>query len=304
MKTAFQIDPISGLNRASDTSLMLAAEAQKRGYEIFTYQPSQLSWNAGTLTATMRPLDTRDLTLGEARIIATAEMDVLWMRQDPPFDMGYITATHLLEHAGCRVVNDPKSVRNAPEKLSPFAFPDTIPPTLISLDADAIHAFVRAQKTVVAKPLYGYGGRSVFKFASDDGNLDTFLEFWRESSREPLIWQTFLPEVKDGDRRLLLINGELKGCFGRIPAAGSIRANTRIHGIDSAVRAEPTARQVEIAQRVGAWAKAQKLLIVGLDVIGNHLTEINVTSPTGFKLMERLYGVNLAVDTWDAVEAL
>jgi len=304
-RCAFQIDPIAGLRPKTDTSLMLAYEARARGYELFTYQPSALSLQNGTLTARMQRLTLDDgdpfYRLGEPTLIPTAEMDVIWMRQDPPFNMAYITATHLLEHAACRVVNDPVGVRNAPEKLSPLHFAEFMPPTLVSIDEETIAAFAREHKTLVAKPLHGYGGRSIFKFASDDANLATFLEFWREQSAEPLMWQAFLPEVKTGDRRILLIDGEIASIFGRTPLGGSIRANMRVGG--EAVKAEITPRQEEIARTIGAFAKAQGLLLVGLDVIGDYLTEINVTSPTGLRAAEWLYGINLAKTCWDAIEA-
>ncbi len=309
--TSFQIDPPSGLNFRADTSLMLAVEGQKRGYDVWWHAPQSLTCLNGEIRATLQRLtldndalkagDARGVTLGEVKECALNELHSVWLRQDPPFDMGYITSTHLLERSGTRVFNNPAGVRGAPEKISPLAFAHYMPPTLIATDADAIHRFTREQGTVVAKPLYGYGGRSVFKFAHDDGNLATFLEFWRESSNEPLMWQAFLPEVKTGDRRLILIDGTLHACFGRTPEQGSIRANMRVGG--EPVAAEPTARQIEIAQAVGVMAKAQGLLIVGLDVIGDYLTEINVTSPTGLRAAEKLYGINLAANAWDAVEA-
>jgi glutathione synthase len=235
----------------------------------------------------------------ETRTQPLAEMDVVWLRQDPPFDMGYITTTYLLEHAGTRVVNDPKGVRNAAEKLSPLAFAQYLPPTLISRNAQEIAAFTAKHLAVVAKPLYGYGGRSVFKFTRGDGNLETFLEFWSESSDEPLMWQAFLPEVAHADRRILLINGEMRGCFGRTPHEGSIRANMRVGG--EAVAAEITPRQQEIADHVGEMARSMGLMIVGLDVIGDYLTEINVTSPTGLRPVEWLYGSDLAKEVWDCL---
>lgn len=309
--TVFQIDPPTGLNPRTDTSLMLASEGQKRGYDLWWHAPSALTWEAGEVKARMQRLTLDEaklrageagwLTLGETKEQALAGMHSVWLRQDPPFDMNYITTTHLLEICGTRVFNDPASVRNAPEKLSPLAFTQYMPPTLIASDSDTVHVFAASHKIIVAKPLYGYGGRSVFKFAHDDGNLDTFLEFWKESSKEPLMWQAFLPEVKSEDRRLLLINGELKACFGRTPAEGSIRANMRVGG--APVKAEPTAKQIAIAEAVGKMAKAQGLLIVGLDVIGDYLTEINVTSPTGLRAAQWLYGINLAADCWDAVES-
>lgn len=304
---ALQIDPPAQLNPASDTSIALGLEGIRRGLSCYFFRPRDLSWHNGTLTARAQPLSLREsstdwFTLGAAQTIETASLDVIWMRQDPPFNMEYITTTHLLEHAGCRVVNDPIAVRNTPEKLAALHFSQYMPPTLVSENESAIAAFAREHGTVVAKPLHGYGGRSIFKFAHTDGNLPTFLEFWREHYAEPLQWQAFLPQVKDADRRIILINGELRSCFGRIPESGSIRANMRVGG--EAVKAEPTPRQLEIAGVIGDYAKKNGLLIVGLDVIGDYLTELNVTSPTGFRAAQRLYGTDLARDAWDALEAL
>lgn len=308
---AFQIDHPHGLTPRTDTSLMLACEAQSRGYAIWWYHPTWLTCLNGEIRTRMQRLSLDEaalnenqrsaISLGETETFALTDMHSVWLRQDPPFDMGYITNTHLLEQSGARVFNNPAGVRGAPEKLSPLAFAHYMPPTLIASDADTIHAFAAEHKTIVAKPLFGYGGRSVFKFAATDGNLDTFLEFWRESSKEPLMWQAFLPEVATGDRRIILINGAVKSCFGRTPESGSIRANMRVGG--EAVAAEITPRQREIAEAIGHMAKAQGLLLVGLDVIGDYLTEINVTSPTGLRAAQWLYGTNLAADVWDAVDA-
>lgn len=306
MKTALQIDPPARLNPATDTSLMLGFEAQKRGHELYCYQPSDLVWKQGELSARMRRLTLHDIAtggfaLGEPELLPTAEMGVIWMRQDPPFNMEYITATHLLEHARTRVVNDPAGVRNAPEKLSAMHFAHLMPPTLVASDEASISAFAREHGTVVAKPLHGYGGRSIFKFSAEEGNLATFHEFWREHYAEPLMWQAFLPEVANADRRILLIDGEITASFGRTPALGSIRANMRVGG--EAVKAELTPRQRAIAEELGAFCQREGLLICGLDVIGDYLTELNVTSPTGFRAAEKLYGIDCARACWDAVEA-
>jgi glutathione synthase len=303
--TALQIDPPHRLNPASDTSVMLGLEAQNRGYQVWWHPPAALTWEGGEVRASLQRVSFHNeasdwFTLGEHKILPLSEMQIVWMRQDPPFNMEYITATHLLEHAGTRVVNDPVSVRNAPEKLSALHFSEYMPPTLITSNEEEIQQFADTHGALVAKPLHGYGGRAIFKFIPDDHNRETFLEFWRERSPEPLIWQAFLPEVATGDRRLILINGELKACFGRLPSGGSIRANMRVGG--TPVAAEPTPRQLEIAGHIGAMARAQGLLIVGLDVIGDYLTEINVTSPTGFRAAQALYGIDLAKAAWDAVE--
>jgi glutathione synthase len=217
--------------------------------------------------------------------------------------MAYITATHLLEHLSgdVLVVNDPAGVRNAPEKLSILQFAEFLPPTLIGTDPDAIAAFAETHAAVVAKPLYGYGGRAVFKFSRGDRNLETLLEQWREHSLEPLMWQAFLPEVKSGDRRILMIDGEVASVFGRTPESGSIRANMRVGG--TPVKAELSGQQLKITNALKPFLKAQGLLLVGVDCIGDYLTEINVTSPTGFRAADALYGTHLAATFWDAVEA-
>jgi glutathione synthase len=229
-------------------------------------------------------------------------MQVVWMRQDPPFDMRYITATHLLEQlpASTKVFNSPAGVRNAPEKISPLAFAALMPPTLISLDAHEIRKFADAQGTIVAKPLYGYGGRSVFKLAANDPNIDTLIENWAERGLEPLMWQQFRPEVATADKRILLINGEVASVFQRRPADHSIRANMRVGGTPE--KSELTPREHEICAAVGPLLKEHGLLLTGLDVIGGFLTEINVTSPTGLRASQWLYGQNLAAAVWDVAE--
>lgn len=303
-QVAFQMNAPYSLNPKTDTTIALIEEAHLRGYKIWWYPVSSLYWRDALVRARMQPLSfipeaTHWCSLGEAIDMPLAQMNAVWMRQDPPFDMSYITATHLLEHAGTAVYNSPQGVRNAPEKLSSLYFSEFMPKTLISSDAETIHAFAAQCSTVVAKPLYGYGGRSVFKFTIGDGNLDTFLELHNESSREPLMWQQFLPEVRDQDRRILLIGGQVKAVFGRTPMEGSIRANMRVGGTPMAC--ELTAQQEKICAAIAPMLKAQGLLVVGLDVIGDYLTEINVTSPTGFRAAQKLYGVNLAAKTWDAI---
>ncbi|MDX2094949.1 MAG: glutathione synthase [Alphaproteobacteria bacterium] len=306
MKIAVQMDHPSRLKPASDTSFMLIEEAQARGHAVFFYEAAQLSWVNGELRAPLAPIrldfaaDTV-WTLGAAQATALHGMDVVLMRQDPPFDMAYITATHLLERlAGdVRVWNDPAGVRGAPEKLSVLGFAAFMPPTLISRDPAEIAAFAAAHEAIVAKPLYGFGGRSVFKLARGDRNLETLLEQWSESSREPLMWQQFRPEVRDADTRVLLINGEVKAAFGRTPEGGSIRANMRVGG--QAVARELTARQQTICDALGPFLKTQGLMLAGIDLIGDYLTEINVTSPTGLRAAQKLYGINLAAHFWDAV---
>ncbi len=308
MKIAFQLDHPSRLNPHTDTSLMLLEEAARRGHTCFFYEASQLSWREGELTAPLAPLALNMNTqpmwqLGEAVTQNLKRMDVVLMRQDPPFDMGYITATHLLEQLSpsVLVLNDPASVRNAPEKLSILPFSRFMPPTLISIDPLAIHAFAATHGALVAKPLYGYGGRSVFKLSARDANIETLIEHWSERSREPLMWQQFLPEVRDADRRILFINGEVVSVFGRTPMEDSIRANMRVGG--QPIAATLSKKQAEICAALSPFLKENKLALAGIDVIGDFLTEINVTSPTGFRAAQKLYGVNLAVTFWDKLEA-
>jgi glutathione synthase len=307
-KVAFQMDPPSKLNVKSDSTLMLAEEAQKRGYDCYYYTPNDLSWREGEVIATLRPMDvdtdhTQFCELGEGELGSLHEFEIVWMRQDPPFDLSYITATHILEHLPktTRVFNDPKGVRESPEKLLPLFFKEFMPPTLISRDIRAIAGFAQEHKNIIAKPLYGYGGRSIYKLASDDPNIYTLLEQWSEQSREPLMWQAFLPEVSKEDRRIILIDGEIAAVFGRIPKGGSIRANMRVGG--EPVAASLTRQQEKICDAIRPYLQAQGLLLVGLDVIGDYLTEINVTSPTGLRAVEALYAENLAVKIWDKIES-
>jgi glutathione synthase len=307
-KVAFQMDPPSTLNVKSDTTLMLAEEAQRRGYDCYYYTPDDLSWSEGEVLATLRPMDVDTehhnfCELGEGTLTSLQDFDIVWMRQDPPFDLSYISATHILEHlkGSVRVFNDPKGVRESPEKLSPLFFKEFMPPTLISRDINAIRAFAQNHTTIVAKPLYGFGGRSVFKLSVDDPNLITLLEHWTETSREPLMWQAFLPEVNKEDRRIILIDGEIAAVFGRKPLQGSIRANMRVGGEPMA--ASLTRQQEKICATIRPYLKEHGLLLVGLDVIGDYLTEINVTSPTGLRAVERLYGENLAKKLWDKIES-
>lgn len=308
MRIAFQMDHPSRLNAKSDTTFFLIEEAIARGHTCYFYPAPMLSWRHGEVGAPVQRITIDSSaspvwSLSEPESQALSTFDIVLMRQDPPFDMAYITATHLLEHlpATTRVVNSPAGVRNAPEKLSPLAFRQFMPPTLISLDPTEIHAFAREQGTVVAKPLYGFGGRSVFKLAAGDPNIDTLLEHWAERSPEPLMWQQFRPEVATSDKRILLIDGEVASVFQRRPAADSIRANMRVGGTPE--QAALTAREAEICATIGPMLKAQGLYLTGLDVIGSYLTEINVTSPTGLRAAQALYGTNLATTFWEKLDA-
>lgn len=301
MRAAFQMDHPSRLNPVSDSTFMLIEENIARGGENYFFEPHQLSLQNGVLSARMQPITYHDgsYTLGEPQLMPLRDMDVVWMRQDPPFNIRYITATHLLEHAGTRVVNNPAGVRNAPEKLASLHLHEFMPPTLVSLDAEVIHAFAEQHQTVVAKPLHGYGGRSVYRFDAGDRNIDTLIEQWSEMSGEPLMWQAFLPEVATADVRIILVNGEIAAIFQREPQGGSIRANMRVGGIAKHMQA--SARHKEVCAKIGPMLKEQGLLLVGLDMIGDYLTEINVTSPTGLRAAQKLYGVNIAAQLWDTL---
>lgn len=307
MKIALQLDHPSKLNPAGDTSFAIIEEAQKRGHSIHFYEAPQLSWHGGDVLAPLTPLkidvSTKPAyTLGETKPTSLRSMDVVLMRQDPPFDMSYITATHLLDQLAGDVAvwNNPTGVRNCPEKMSILGFHQFMPPTLISRDPAVIATFASEHEAIVAKPLYGYGGRSVFKLSRGDSNLETLLEHWSEANKEPLMWQQFRPEVKNADKRVLFIDGQVAAAFGREPAENSIRANMRVGG--KPVSAELNAKQQSICDALSPFLKAQGLMLAGIDLIGDFLTEINVTSPTGFRAAERLYGINLAATFWDAIE--
>lgn len=308
MKIAVQLDHPARLNPASDTSFMIMEEAARRGHDVWFYEAPQLSWKQGDLVAPLTPIaidttHTPAFTLGETQHRSLNEVDVILMRQDPPFHMGYITATHLLERVNSKVHvwNHPASVRNAPEKLSILGFDRFMPPTLISRDPSVIAQFAAEHEAIVAKPLYGYGGRSVFKLARGDSNLETLIEHWMEASNEPLMWQEFRPEVRDADRRVIFIDGTVASVFGRTPGEHSIRANMRVGG--TPVKAELNPAQQVICDALSPFLRAQGLLLAGIDLIGDFLTEMNVTSPTGFRAAERLYGINLATRFWEAVES-
>ena len=307
MKIAIQLDHPGKLNPAGDTSFMILEEAQRRGHAVQFYEAPQLSWHNGDVVAPLTPL-TIDITqnpaytLGDTRPGSLRSMDVVLMRQDPPFDMSYITATHLLDQLAGEVAvwNNPTGVRNCPEKMSILGFHTFMPPTLISRDPAVIAQFASEHDAIVAKPLYGYGGRSVFKLTRGDSNLETLLEHCSEANKEPLMWQQFRPEVSKQDKRVLFIDGKVAGVFGREPAGDSIRANMRVGG--KPVGAELNAKQQEICHALSPFLKNQGIMLGGIDLIGDYLTEINVTSPTGFRAAERLYNVNLAATFWDAVE--
>jgi glutathione synthase len=307
LSVAIQMDPIESVNIDADSTFALAEAAQSRGHRLWHYLVQHLSFTQGRLTARARPLSVRrsrgdHATLGGFETIDLATMDVVLMRQDPPFDMAYITATHLLEHVHPRtlVVNDPAEVRNAPEKLFVTHFPDLMPPTLITSDAAEIAAFRRVHRDIIIKPLFGNGGAGVFHIGPEDENLNALLEMFTQRSREPIIAQRYLPEVRAGDKRIILIDGEVGGALLRVPAAGEARANLHVGGTARAATLTP--REREICARLGPELRARGLIFVGIDVIGDFLTEINVTSPTGLQEIGRNDGVDLAGRIWDAIE--
>jgi glutathione synthase len=306
---AFQMDPMESLNIAGDSTFALMLEAQARGHALYHYLPRQLSLRDGRLTARARPVEVKregggkHFLHGAAETLDLATVDVILMRQDPPFDMAYITATHLLEHVADRVliVNDPASVRNAPEKLFATHFDGLMPPTLITSDRDAVVAFRAEHGEIILKPLFGNGGAGVFHLKPEDDNLNALIELFTGTSREPIIVQRYLPEIRQGDKRIILIEGEPVGAVLRVPPAGEARANLHVGG--RADKTILTPRERDICTAIGPALKAQGLLFVGIDVIGDYLTEINVTSPTGIQEINRLDGVTLEKPVWDAIEA-
>jgi glutathione synthase len=305
---AIQMDPIESIDINADSSFVLALEAQERGYGIYHYQPQNLSFMGGLVSARARPLTLRrevgnHFTFGEPEVIDLGEADVVLMRQDPPFDMSYITATHLLEHIhpDTLVVNDPASVRNAPEKLFATLFPDLMPPTLITRDVQTIKAFRGEYKDIIIKPLYGNGGAGVFHVPPGDDNLNALLEMFAGINREPVMVQAYLPDVRAGDKRIILVDGEAAGAINRVPEEGDVRAN--MHAGGTPLRSTLTDREIEICETIGPELKRRGLIFTGIDVIGNYLTEINVTSPTGIQEINRFDGVKLEAQVWDAIEA-
>ncbi|HET8725997.1 MAG TPA: glutathione synthase [Alphaproteobacteria bacterium] len=305
---AIQMDPIESVDIDADSTFVMALEAQRRGHMLFHYLPKHLSFREGRVFARARPMEVRAVrgdhfTLGAPETLDLAGVDVVLMRQDPPFDMAYITATHVLEHIHPKtlVVNDPAHVRNAPEKLFVTHFPDLMPPTLISSDVDEIKAFRREYRDIIVKPLFGNGGAGVFHLKPDDENLSALLETFTQLSREPVIVQKYLPEIRQGDKRIILVEGEPVGGVSRLPAEGEARAN--FHAGGQAGKTTLTARERDICGAIGPELRARGLIFVGIDVIGDYLTEINVTSPTGIHEINRLDGVRIQVDLMDAIEA-
>jgi len=304
---ALQMDPIEDVDIDGDSTFVLALEAQARGHSLLHYGPQDLSFSSGQIIAAARPITVarekgNHFTAGAVERIDLSKVDVVLMRQDPPFDMSYITATHLLEHIHPKtlVVNDPVSVRNAPEKLFVTHFDGILPPTLISTNLDEIKSFRSEHKDIIIKPLYGNGGAGVFHLKPDDENLSALCEMFTEFYREPMIVQKYLPEVRQGDKRIILVDGEPVGAINRIPQKGEVRSNMHVGG--KAVKSQLTSRERDICSAIGPALKEQGLIFVGIDVIGDYLTEINVTSPTGLQEINRYDGVKLEATIWDCLE--
>jgi glutathione synthase len=308
LKVAVQMDPMQSIDIEGDSTFALMLEAERRGHRLWHYQVRDMWLEGAVLRARARPVSVRRkvddfFTLGEPEILDLAGMDVVLMRQDPPFDMGYITATHMLEHIhpNTLVVNDPAAVRNAPEKLLVMHFPELMPPTMIAWDAAAIRAFRARHQDIIIKPLFGNGGAGIFRLRPNDENLGALLDMQFTASREPLMIQRYEPAVRAGDKRIILIDGEAMGAINRVPVEGDARSNMHAGGV--ARPTELTARDREICEMIGPTLRRLGLLFTGIDVIGDYLTEINVTSPTGIQQIARFTGVHLEAVMWDRIEA-
>lgn len=309
LRVAVQMDPIERINIAGDSTFALMLEAQARGHELAVYAPDRLSQSGPDIVATVRPCTVRDVagdhvSLGEeTRIRLADEADVVLLRQDPPIDMAYLTTTHMLErvHPKALVVNDPFWVRNSPEKVFVLDFPQLMPPTLVTRDKAEVAAFRAEHKDIVVKPLYGNGGAAVFRLTEDDLNYGSLIDFFTASFREPWVVQKFLPKVVEGDKRILLVDGKFAGAVNRVPQPGDLRSNMIRGG--AAQTTQLSSREQEICETIGPELSKRGLIFVGIDVIDGNLTEINVTSPTGIRAIRRLGGPDVAVATWDAIEA-
>jgi glutathione synthase len=308
LRVAIQMDPIERIDIRGDSTFALALEGQARGHELLYYGPRDLVLRDGKVTARARPLTVREqlgnhFSLGEPSVCDLAQAEVILMRQDPPFDMAYITATHVLErlHPNTLVVNDPFHVRNAPEKLFVTQFEGLMPPTLVTSDYTAIRAFRAEHRDIIVKPLYGNGGAGVFRIKPDDENFAALLEMFTQFYREPLVVQRYLPDVRKGDKRIILVDGVAVGAINRVPAEGEARSNMHVGGRPEAMELSP--RDREICAAIGPELKARGLIFAGIDVIGDYLTEINVTSPTGIREIRRFGGPDIAALIWDAIEA-
>ena len=307
LNVAVQMDPIERINIRGDSTFALMLEAKARGHRLSYYTPDKLAQNGNRVFATVQPLDVRDeignhFTMGEAKRTALTDFDVILLRQDPPFDMAYITTTHMLErvHPKTLVVNDPAHVRNAPEKIFVLDFLDLMPPTLVTRSLDDIKAFHAKHKDIVVKPLYGNGGAAIFRISKGDTNLNSLIELLGLTFREPIMVQRYLPEVRKGDKRIILVDGEIAGAINRVPAPDETRSNLHVGG--TAEPATLTKRDKEIGARLGPELKRRGLIFAGIDVIGDYLTEINVTSPTGIRQVAQFGGPDIAAMIWDVVE--
>jgi glutathione synthase len=308
LNVAVQMDPIERINVRGDSTFALLLEAQQRGHKLSYYTPDRLALRDGKVSASVRPLQVRDsvgdhFTLGEPQHVDLSSLDVVLLRQDPPFDLAYISTTHMLEriHPRTLVVNDPAQVRNAPEKIFVTEFPDLMPPTVITRDLEAIKAFRAEQGDIVMKPLYGKGGEAVFRLEREDLNFGSLYDLFATMFREPWVVQKFLPAVKDGDKRIILVDGEFAGAVNRVPAPNDLRSNMVRGGVPKATDLSP--REREICARLGPALRERGLLFVGIDVIDGFLTEINVTSPTGIRAVKNLGGPDIAALVWDKIEA-
>lgn len=308
LRVAFQMDPIEHVDINADSSFYIALEAQKRGHQVFCYTPDKLAYQEGRVTALARHVSLQrvegaHVRFGPQEQLDLGSVDVVWLRQDPPFDMGYITTTHILDmiHPKTLVVNDPFWVRNYPEKLLVLQFPELTPPTMIARDLPTIRAFKAKHGDVILKPLYGNGGAGVFRLDPNDRNLASLHELFTGINREPLIVQKYLPAVTAGDKRVILVDGNPIGAINRVPAAGETRSNMHVGGRPEKVAL--TDRDHEICAAIGPLLREKGQIFVGIDIIGDYLTEINVTSPTGLQELERFDGTNGAALIWDAIEA-
>jgi len=308
LNVALQMDPVQDVNIYADSTFVIGLEAQNRGHRLYHYHPDDMMFEDGKVTAQAKILQLRNeignhYTLGDFESIDLASMDVIWLRQDPPFDMAYLTSTYLLEmlHSQTLVVNNPTEVRNNPEKLYISKFPELMPPTLVTRNIQAIKTFRQKHKDIIVKPLYGNGGWGVFHITPDDENLNTLLEMHMASSREPLVTQAYLPDVRAGDKRIILIDGEPVGAINRIPPKGEARSNMHAGGTPEASGLNK--RDLEICAAIGGDLKDRGLIFAGIDVIGGYLTEINVTSPTGLQEIRDFDGVALEGKIWDVIES-
>ena len=308
LKVAVQMDPIEPIDVNADSTFRIMEEAQARGHDLFYYTPDMIAFDEGRVTARGWPVTVRrekgnHADKGEMRTVDLGDWDVVWLRQDPPFDMSYITTTHLLDmlSPGTLVVNDPFWVRNYPEKVLVLSFPDLTPPTMIARDLKTLKDFKHRHGDIILKPLYGNGGAGVFRLDPQDRNLNSLHELFAGINREPLIAQKFLPDVSKGDKRVILVDGKAVGAINRVPAEGETRSNMHVGG--RAEKVEMSARDHEICERIGPLLREKGQIFVGIDVIGGWLTEINVTSPTGIQELERFDGINVAAKIWEAIEA-